>query len=71
MTNIKTKDETLAKESNKETDTETVTEKSLDAEMVTESFSSKSKNVQDEANRLRRSSRIRKKSNQLMYHHTH
>ena len=36
--------------------------------MVTESTSSNSKDVQDEANPLQRSSRIRKEPNQLMYY---
>ena len=49
VTNVETTDETLAEENNKETDTETVTGKSFDVEMVAESFSSNSKDVQDEA----------------------
>ena len=56
VTNIETNDKTLAKENNKETNIETVTEKSFDAEIITESSSSNSKDVQDKANRLRRSS---------------
>ena len=62
VTNVETNDETLAKNNRKETDTETVKEKSFDADMGTESTSSNSKDVQDEANPLRRSSRIKKKN---------
>ena len=71
MINVETNDETLAEENNKETDTETVTEKSFDAEMFVESFRSNSKDVPDEAIPLRRSSRIRKEPDRLMYHHNH
>ena len=71
VTNVETNDTTLAKENNKETDTETVTEKSFDAEMVAESFSSNSKNVQVEPVPLRRSFQIRKEPNRLMYYHNH
>ena len=67
VTNGETNDETLAEKNN----TETVTEKSFDAEMVVESSSSNSKDVPDEAIPLRRSSRIRKKPDRLMYHHDH
>ena len=62
---------TFAKENNKETDTEMVTKKSLDAEMVTEITSSNSKDVQDEANPVQLSSQIRKQLNQLMYYHNY
>ena len=48
VTRVETNDETLA-ENNKEIDTETVTEKSFDAEMVVESSGSNSKDVPDEA----------------------
>ena len=71
VTNVETKDKTLAKENNKETDIETVTEKSFDAKMVAESFSSNSKHVQDEPVPLRRSFQIRKEPNRLMYYHKH
>ena len=54
VTNIKTNNETLAEENNKETKVETVTEKSFHAEMVTESNSSNSK---DEANLLQHSTK--------------
>ena len=60
VTNVETNDETLAKENNKETDTETVTEKSFDAEMVAKSSNSNSRDAQNKAITLRRSSRIRK-----------
>ena len=63
MTNTETNDEILAVENNKETDIETIIEKSFDAEMDTESNSSNSKDVQDEANLLQRSSRIREEPN--------
>ena len=69
VTNIETNDETLAKKNNEEADTETVTEKSFDAKMVIESCSSEY--VQDEANPLRRYSRIRKEPDRLMYYHNH
>ena len=62
VTNIKTNDVTLAKE-NKETNTEIVAEKSSDTEIVTESTSSECKDVQDEANPVRRFFRIRKQPN--------
>ena len=71
VTNVETNNETLAEENNKETDTETVTEKSFDAEMVVESSGSNFKDVPDEAIPLRRSSRIRKEPDRLMYHHNH
>ena len=71
VTYIETNDETFAKKNNKETDTETVAEKSFDAEMVAESSSSNSKDVQDEAIPLRPSSRIKKEFDRLMYHHIH
>ena len=67
VTNVETNDETLAEKNN----TKTVTEKSFDAEMVVESSSSNSKDVPDEAIPLRRSSRIRKEPDRLMYHHNH
>ena len=54
---------TLAKENNKESDTEMVTEKSFDAEMVTESTSFNFKDVQDKANPLWCSSQVRKQPN--------
>ena len=63
MTNIKKNDTILAKENNKETDTEMVTENSWDAEMVTESTNSNSKDVQVEANPVQRSSQLRKEAN--------
>ena len=43
VTNVETNDEVLLEENNKETDTETLTEKSFDAEMVAESSGSNSK----------------------------
>ena len=71
VANIETNDETLTKKNNKEIDTETVIEKSFDAEMVTENTSSNFKYVQDEVNPLRRSSQIRKEPNQLINYHNH
>ena len=71
VTNVETDDEALAEENNKETDTETVTEKSFVTEIVVESSDSNSKDVPDEAIPLRRSSRIRKEPDRLMYHHNH
>ena len=71
VNNVETNDETLAKENNKETKTKTVTGKSFDAEIVAESSSSNSKDVQDEAIPLRCSSQIRKEPYRLMYHHNH
>ena len=71
VTNVETNNETLPEENNKETDTETVTERNFDVEMAVESSSSNSKDVPDEAIPLRRSSRIRKEPDRLMYYHNH
>ena len=71
VTNVEINNETLPEENNKETDTETVTERSFDVEMAVESSSSNSKDVPDEAIPLRRSSRIRKEPDRLMYYHSH
>ena len=71
VTKVETNDEASAEENNKETDTETVAEKSFDAEMVVESSSFGSKDVQEEAIPVRRSFRIRKELYRLMYHHNH